>query len=105
MMKKKPELTLKFLHQLAEDLFFQLNDQEYKNLLLEFNAIEKQMAVVKKINTKDVLPLDFPFDVKRDYLRSDTIESSLTIKEVLSLAAQVKDDYVVINRVVGNEKN
>lgn len=105
MTKKNSEVILKFLHQLAEDLFFQLSDQECKNLLLEFDAIESQMDVVRKIDTKDVHPLDFPFAVKRDYLRSDIIEPSLTTQEVLSSAGQVKDNYVVINKVISNEKN
>lgn len=104
MNKENPEISLKFLNQLAQDLLFELDEQQCKNLLLEFDAIEEQMAVVKKINTTKVLPLDFPFDIKKDYLRSDTVEASLFVNDVLSVAGQVKDDYIVINKVNNNEK-
>lgn len=105
MNKKNPEITLEFLHQLAEDLLFELDDQQCKNLLLEFDAIEEQMTVVTKINTMNVLPLDFPFNVKKDYLRSDTIQPALAIKDVLDSATQVKDDYIMINKVINDEEN
>lgn len=105
MKKKNPEITLNFLHQLAEDLYFELNEQECKKLLLEFDAIEEQMSVVKEIDTKDVWPLDFPFDIKKEYLRSDTVGSVLNTMDVLKTAGQVKDEYVVINKVISNEEN
>ncbi|MBE4703803.1 Asp-tRNA(Asn)/Glu-tRNA(Gln) amidotransferase subunit GatC [Spiroplasma platyhelix] len=105
MTKENPEITLNFLHQLAQDLFFELDDQQCQNLLLEFDAIEEQMAVVRKIDTENVAPLDFPFELKKNYLRSDTIESALTSSAVLSVAGQVENDYIVINKVINNEEN
>lgn len=105
MKKENPEITLSFLHQLAQDLFFELDDQQCQNLLLEFDAIEAQMAVVRKIDTENVAPLDFPFELKKDYLRSDIIEPSLASNDVLSVAQQVENDYIVINKVINNEEN
>lgn len=104
MNKENPEISLEFLHQLANDLLFELDDQQCQNLLLEFNAIEEQMAVVKKINTDDVLPLDFPFEIRKDYLRSDNVEPALPVADVLAVASETKNDYIVINKVINNEE-
>lgn len=105
MKQTNPEITLNFLHQLALDLYFELDDQQCQNLLLEFDAIEEQMAVVKKIDTEKVAPLDFPFELKKTYLRSDSIEPALTSTDVLSVAGEVEKNYIVINKVISNEEN
>lgn len=105
MNKENPEMTLNVLHQLALDLFFELDDQQCQNLLLEFDAIEAQMTVVRKIDTENVAPLDFPFELRKDYLRSDTVEPALAIEDVLSVAGQVEKDYIVINKVINDEGN
>lgn len=105
MKTRNPEMSLEFLHQLARDLFFELDDQQCQNLLLEFDAIEAQMAVVKQIDTTNVPPLDFPFELKKSYLRSDEIEPAIAKTDILAVATEIKNDYIVINKVINNEEN
>lgn len=103
MAKLKTKITKIDLEQFSKDLFFQLDKEQTKNLLLEFAVITKQMALVQKIDTNNVLPLDFPFDITSQYLRADVITDTLDQELVLSNAPRVKGDYIVINRVVNDE--
>lgn len=102
----KNEITLIFLHKLAREMNFELNDKECKNLLSEFSAIKKLIAIVSNIDTKNVLPLNFPFDVKKNYLRKDTVEDTISTENILAVAPEVDSNYIVIaNKVVNNEEN
>lgn len=101
MSKPNPKITMNFLHQLAEELLFELDDQQCKNLMLEFAAIEKQMALLTKIDTTNIEPLDYPFDLQKSYLRPDLPQEPLTVKEVLAVAPQTEEKYITINKVVG----
>lgn len=103
MAKLKTKITEFDLQQFSEDLFFQLDRKQIKTLLAEFAVITKQMALVQKIDTNNVLPLDFPFDITSQYLREDVITDRLDQALVLSSAPKVKDNYIVINRVVNDE--
>jgi aspartyl/glutamyl-tRNA(Asn/Gln) amidotransferase C subunit len=101
MSKTNPKITMKFLHQLAQELLFELDDKQCKNLMLEFDAIEKQMALVTKIDTTNIEPLDYTFDLQKSYLRPDLAQEPLNVKEVLAAAPETKDKYITINKVVG----
>ncbi|MDQ7982614.1 MAG: Asp-tRNA(Asn)/Glu-tRNA(Gln) amidotransferase GatCAB subunit C [Spiroplasma sp.] len=103
MAKLKTKITTTDLQQFSEDLFFQLDDKQTKNLLSEFAIITKQMALVQRIDTENVLPLDFPFDITNHYLRVDEVSDTLDQKLVLTAAPKVKGDYILINRVVNDE--
>lgn len=103
MAKLKTKITKIDLQQFSEDLCFHLDKKQTKALLLEFAVITKQMALVQKIDTNNVLPLDFPFDITSQYLREDVITDTLDKELVLSNAPKVKDDYIVINRVINDE--
>lgn len=101
MSKFNQEITKSFLHQLARELLFELDDSQCHNLMLEFDAIKKQMSLVTKIDTKNIEPLDYPFDLSKSYLRPDLIEAPLSVKNVLFEAPETKEDYIVINKVLG----
>lgn len=103
MAKLKTKITKIDLQQFSEDLFFQLDKKQTKALLLEFAVITKQMALVQKIDTNNVLPLDFPFDITSYYLRADIVNDTLDKELVLNNAPKVKGNYIVINRVINHE--
>lgn len=103
MNKKDIQLGAVVLQQFASTLMFQLSDEQCQNLLLEFKAIEQQMEIVKNINTKDVLPMDYPLPIINTFLRSDTIIEPATTKSVLEIAPATKGNYIIINQVISNE--
>ena len=100
------EITLIFLHKLAREMNFELSDKECKDLLSEFSAIKKLIANVSNINTENVLPLNFPFDIKKSYLRKDKVEEIISTENVLAVAPVVDANYIVVdNKVNNNEEN
>ena len=101
--KKQQELTMKFLHQLANELMFELDDEQCHNLWLEFDAIEKQMEIVRKIDTGNIAPLAYPFTFTNQFLRKDIIENSLETRAILENAPLSQEQYIVINKVVNDE--
>lgn len=103
MAKLKTKITKLDLQQFSEDLFFKLDKKQTKNLLSEFSVITKQMKLVQKIDTTNVLALDFPFDITNNVLREDIVKDTLDQELVLKSAPKIKGDYIVINRVINDE--
>ena len=89
------------LKELANDLLFDMADQEYETLLKEFDELVAQMALLEKIeNVDEVEPLIYPFPVTNSTLREDEPTTPLTKEQVLanapdSYAGQIKLPKVV----------
>ena len=89
------------LKELANDLLFDMADQEYETLLKEFDELVAQMALLEKIDKVDeVEPLIYPFVVTNSTLREDEPTTPLTKEQVLanapdSYAGQIKLPKVV----------
>mgnify|MGYP001766781591 CR=1 FL=1 len=89
------------LKELANDLLFDMADQEYETLLKEFDELVAQMALLEKIDQVDeVEPLIYPFAVTNSTLREDEPTTPLTKEQVLlnapdSYAGQIKLPKVV----------
>ena len=103
MNKIENKMTTKMLHEFAKELMFNLSEEQCENLLLEFKAIEKQMEIVKNINTNDIEPLNHPFPIINNLLRSDNVGNHLTCKSILNIAPEVEKDYISINQVINHE--
>lgn len=101
--KIETKITTKMLHEFAEELMFNLSDEQCENLLLEFKAIEKQMEIVTNINTTAIEPLNYPLSINNNLLRNDNIGESLTCKSILSIAPETENDYISINQVINHE--
>lgn len=101
MNEKKEEINCQFLHELSNNLNFEINEEECKNLMFEFHSITAQMNEVTKINTEGIEPLDYPFDLTNSYLRNDEPTKSLEIEQVLTVADSSKGNYITINKVIG----
>ncbi|WP_338960095.1 MULTISPECIES: Asp-tRNA(Asn)/Glu-tRNA(Gln) amidotransferase subunit GatC [unclassified Spiroplasma] len=101
--KIEKKMTTKMLHEFANELMFNLSEEQCENLLLEFKAIEKQMEIVTNINTNDIEPLNYPFPIINNLLRSDNVGTHLTSKSVLNIAPEVENNYISINQVINHE--
>lgn len=97
------KMTTKMLHEFAEELMFNLSEEQCENLLLEFKAIAKQMEIVTNINTDTIEPLNYPLPINNNFLRSDNIGEPLTCKNILSIAPETENDYISINQVINHE--
>ena len=97
-MKKVDKSTLKLA---ANRLMFELTDEEYDQLLDEFDAIIEQMKKIGEIEgVDDATPMTFPFDVDCSYLRDDVPCEPLPREEILKNTQDVVDGKIRLPRVV-----
>lgn len=86
---------------LAKSVYIDFNDDELENVKSEFEKFQAQIEILDLIDTDGVDPMYYPFELNENSLRSDEVSSSLSKADVLSNAAEVKDDMIKIVKVVG----
>ena len=93
---------LKILRKCANNLMFDMSEEQYQVLLKEFETITKQMELLGDIeNIDDVKPMVFPFETTTLGMREDEVKDQLDKKDVLKNAAEVQNDMVKVQKVVG----
>ena len=94
----KPE----FLKKCANNLMFDLTDDEVDSLIKDFESLFRQINEIRKLEGIDeVEPMVFPFDVTTDFLREDVEVEPLSAEEVLQNAKDVQDGQIKLPKVVG----
>lgn len=89
------------LKELANDLLFDMADDEYETLLKEFDELVAQMALLEKIEGVDqVKPLIYPFEVTNSFLREDEPQAPLSREQVLSNAPDTYAGQIRLPKVV-----
>ena len=96
----------------ANKLMFDMSEEQYDNLLNEFDVIISQMNLIGDIEgsqmnligdiegVDEVEPMTFPFDVTTTYLREDVSSKPLSREEALKNAKDVVDGQIRLPRVV-----
>ncbi len=93
---------IELLKNCANNLMFDMSNEQYELLLKEFDVITKQMEVLGEIDgLENVSPMTFPFDVTTSFLREDIPEEGLDKKEVLRNAKDVVEGQIKLPKVVG----
>ena len=63
---------LKLLKECANNLMFDMSDEQYDVLLSEFDVITQQMSLLGEIEgLENVEPMTFPYEIYTDFLRED----------------------------------
>lgn len=88
------------LRKLANDVMFDLNDQEISELQEEFEIYMKQMDLLNRIDTKNVEEMVYPFDTPTTFIRDDEYESVLSVQDALANAPKVAANHIVVPKVV-----
>ncbi len=88
------------INKLAKWLMLRLSEDEIKLAEAEFEIFFNQVDELNKINTKDILPLNFPFESLITDLRADVLTEVLSVDEVLSNTEDKRDNMVKIPKVV-----
>ncbi len=89
------------LREYAKKLMFDMKDSEYDTLQKEFDVILKQMDLIGKIdNISSVLPMFYPFELDNVKLREDVVNNELVFDDLLVNTSNVKDNQVVVPKVV-----
>ena len=95
------EVNKETLKTAANKLMFDMSDEQYDNLLNEFDVILKQMELIGDIEgVDDASPMTFPFDVTSTYLREDEATTPEDRDVVLRNAKDVVDGQIRLPRVV-----
>ena len=85
----------------ANKLMFDMSDEQYDNLVAEFDILIKQMNLIGEIEGVDeVEPMTFPFDVTNSYLREDEATAPLARDDALKNAKDVVDGQIRLPKVV-----
>ena len=95
------KVSLEVLKEATNKLMFDMSDEQYQNLLGEFDIILSQMELISEIEgVDDVEPMTFPYEVFTDYLREDVASSPLNKHDALKNAKDVVDGQISIPRVI-----
>lgn len=85
----------------ANSLMFDMTDEQYDQLVIDFHELIKRMKMIGEIEgVDDVTPMVFPFEIYSDYLREDVATAPLSQEEVLKNAKEIKDGQISLPRVV-----
>ena len=91
----------KTLEELANNLMFTMNKDEYDTLLEEFDIILKQMDLIGKIKGIDkVEPLVYPFPLDNVVCRDDVVSEELDIDLILCNSGNNLYNQVKLPKVV-----
>ena len=94
-------VTKEVLKTTANKLMFDMSDEQYDNLVKEFDILSKQMELIGEIDGVDAAePMTFPYDVTNDYLREDVAIAPESRDEILRNASDVVDGQVRLPKVV-----
>lgn len=96
------KFTKEMVDKYAEDLLIGLTEEENKMVLDEFEIIDKNIESVTKIpGIENVEPMTHCLDDFICELRSDVIEPSIPVDELLKNCDCIDGDEVEVPKVVG----
>ena len=85
---------------LAKNLMIQLTELELERLVNEFPEIEEILKPLEKVDTKEIKAMRYPLENAYSELTKDEVEKESFNQDVLSNSKKVKDNLVVVKRVV-----
>lgn len=94
------EYSKEYFKKLANQIMFDLSDEEVSELQEDFKTLTKQMELLDKINTENVEPMVYPFEEATTYLREDEVTNQITQEEALLNAPKKQDGQIVVPKVV-----
>ncbi len=94
------KFSTEYFRKLANDLRFNLSDQEIEELKKDFVAVEQQVELFDTIDTQGVEPMVYPFETPTVFLREDLEADKLSQKEALQNAPDVRMGHIHVPKVV-----
>ena len=89
-----------FFRKLANQLMFDMTDEEIENVQAEFGILEKQLELLEVIDTEGVEEMIYPFEAPTSFMREDEVDHVLSVEDALKNANSVRQDFIVLPRVV-----
>lgn len=95
------KITIDKLRKLAKSLQFSFKEEEYLDVLNEFNEMLACTKMLDEVESyQDYEPMTFPLIYDTNGLRDDIEEDPLLVTEVLSNAKDTLDNQVKLPKVV-----
>ncbi len=94
------KFSKEMLKKLANQVMFDLSDEECEELQEEFVTYLKQLDLLNKINTDDVEEMVYPFDTPTSFIRDDEHEYALSQEDAMANVPLKNENYVVVPKVV-----
>ena len=95
------KFTKEMVNDYADKLLIGLTEEENKQVLDEFDIIDKNIDIINKIpNIENVEPMTHCLDRCIYELREDKLESSVPIEELLQNCDDVKGREIKVPKVV-----
>ncbi len=94
------KFSTEYFRKLANDLRFDLSDQEIESLKKDFIEVEKQVTLFESIDTENVEEMVYPFEAPTTYLREDVVDEVLSQEEALANVKEVRMGHVHVPKVV-----
>ena len=94
------KFSTEYFHKLANDLKFDLSDEEIEELKKDFVAVEKQVSLFEKVDTQGVEPMVYPFETPTVFLREDVVSDVLTQEEALKNVKDARMGHVHVPKEV-----
>lgn len=95
------ENSKKMLKQLGLKTMFSITDEEMPALLEEYEVFMNHVKALEAIDTADVEPLAFPYEIETTFLRDDETTHTIDREDALKNAKCVQDHQVKVPKVVG----
>lgn len=89
-----------FFRKLANQLMFDMTDEEIENVQAEFVVLEKQLELLETIDTEGVEEMIYPFETPTSFMREDEVDNVLSVEDALKNAKTARQDFIVLPRVV-----
>ena len=94
------KFSTEYFHKLANDLKFDLSDEEIEELKKDFVAVEKQVSLFEKVDTEGVEPMVYPFETPTTFLREDVVSDVLSQEDALKNVKDARMGHVHAPKVV-----
>ncbi|AXK50794.1 Asp-tRNA(Asn)/Glu-tRNA(Gln) amidotransferase subunit GatC [Spiroplasma alleghenense] len=97
---EKKIISPELIQELANDIMLKIDDKEAVEIFNTEQSLRKKFEKVVKINTDNVEPMYYPFEINEVGLREDEVMWTNDQKEVLKNAPSTEGDYITIVKVV-----
>ena len=94
------KFSTEYFHKLANDLKFDLSDEEIEELKKDFVAVEEQVSLFEKVDTDGVGPMVYPFEAPTTFLREDVVSDVLSQEDALKNVKDARMGHVHVPKVV-----
>lgn len=89
-----------YFQKLANQLMFNLSDEEADELVSEFGTLEQQFALMEEINTDGVEEMIYPFEEPTTYIRQDEADHVISQDDAMRNVTKKLEGHFVLPKVV-----